>query len=352
MRTENVADIKKCLHLNYVLSEEHAYTPINKDIRIALFLHIYSMDLVDYCLDYAKSMPENSDVYITTDTEEKIEIIQDCFSKLKCKRLKVILVENRGRDVSALLIGCKPYVNQYDYICFAHDKKTIQIEPYSIGKSFSYKCFENILASPQYVNNIVNKFENEPRLGLLTPPPPNHSTFASIFGLEWGSNYENTYKLANRLNLKVDISKFKEPISPLGTMFWFRPEALTPLFDIDWKYEDFPEEPNANDGTILHAIERLYGFVTQSKGFYPAWVMSDKFARIEITNLHFMLREYSVAVYNTTGQHQSNYYIANNNLMDGLSFKKMFKYKVKQHIPKPLWKLLRNIYRFFHKERK
>lgn len=127
-------------------------------------------------------------------------------------------------------------------------------------------------------------------------------------------------------------------------MFWFRPKALRPLFDHDWKYEDFPKEPNETDGTILHAIERLYGFTAQDQGYYTVWVMSDHFARIEITNLHFMLREYNMAVYNTIGQHQYSFNLATYNLEDSLSFKKILKYKIKQHFPKRLWSLLKKFY--------
>ena len=52
-----------------------------------------------------------------------------------------------------------------------------------------------------------------------------------------------------------------------GTMFWYRPDALKPLFDLNLQYEDFPEEPIGVGGTIPHAIERLPGFVVQNNGY-------------------------------------------------------------------------------------
>ena len=57
--------------------------------------------------------------------------------------------------------------------------------------------------------------------------------------------------LEKELNLNVPLDAHKEVIAPLGTMFWFRPAALKPLFDHDWQWEDFPPEPNDIDGTIL-----------------------------------------------------------------------------------------------------
>lgn len=348
LRTDNLADIKNRMHLNYVLPRNHIVR--NKDnmslTKVALFLHIYYEDQVEDCISYAKSMPADADIFITTGSVACKELIQKFVQKLPNNFIDVRVIENRGRDVSALLVAAAPNIYNYDLVCFAHDKKTTQFEPYTIGKSFSYKCFENVLGSSEYVENIIGKFEEESRLGMLMPPPPNHAAFYGIFGTEWGANYGITLKLAEKLKLKINCDESKEPIAPLGTMFWFRPDAIRPLIDYEWKYDDFPKEPNQNDGTILHGIERLYGFVTQAQGYYPAWCMHDKFAAIELTNYHFMLREYSMAVYGTVG-HQLGFNIANYNLMNALSTKKVIKYKIKQKIPSKLWNFLRKLYHLF-----
>ena len=84
----------------------------------------------------------------------------------------------------------------------------------------------------------------------------------------------------------------KAPIAPLGTMFWFRPSALKKLFEHPWTYEDFPAEPTGMlDGNILHAIERVYPFVAQASGYYSGWLLSEDFARLEITNLNHIAHE-------------------------------------------------------------
>lgn len=351
LRVSNMADIKKLLHLNYILPQD--YVPVEPDMgkeKIALMMHIYYEDLIDYCLNYANSMPDGSDLYITVPSEDMRVIVEERTRGLKqFKRIEVIVIENVGRDVSALLVGCAPYVNDYDYICFVHDKKTKQVKPYVAGESFSYKCFENNLASKAYVKNIISTFQTNPRLGLLTPPPPNHSGFYQIIGSEWASNYENTLSLAHKLKLRCDIHWSREPIAPLGTMFWFRVKAMAPLFDYGWEYKDFPKEPNGTDGTLLHAIERIYTFVVQSAGFYSAWVMSDRFARIELTNLHFMLREINLKLF-------SHYYT--DNLFDmtekieknmNISFGGMrgTKEKLRRIIPKPIWFVAKKVYRLF-----
>ncbi len=352
LRVQNQADIKNCMHLNYILSS--VCCKENKSIKdkVALVMHIYYEDLIESCYEYAQSMPEYADIYVTTHCEAMKSQILTVFSKMRCNKLQVILVDNRGRDVSALLVGCKGFIKDYDIVCFAHDKKTKQVEPYSIGESFAYKCFENVLYNDNFVNNVVDTFLSNPRLGLLTPPPPNHSPFYITLGYGWSINYEISKKLADQLNVKVPIDCNKDPIAPLGTMFWFRTKALESLFKEDWEYEDFPKEPNANDGTLLHAFERLYPFIAQDHGYYPAWLMVDHYARVEHTNLVYMLSRLNSHLFKVYGlnsyagllamleaskEQDCQMPVAMN---QDILLRQLLKNKLKAFLPRPLFVLL------------
>lgn len=290
-------DLVKNMNLTYVVPKEHCDRELLdrqvKENKIALVMHLYFPDLLEESYRYVSSMPEQADIYLTTDKEEKKAAIEEIFAKLPCHKLEVRLIENRGRDVSSLLVGVKDVIMEYDIVCFAHDKKTTQITPGTVGASFAYKCFENTLSSAEFVANVINTFVENPRMGMLSPPEPNHGMYFTTIGNEWGPNYEVTKELADKIGLTVPISQELPPVAPYGTMFWFRPKAMKPLFDMDWHYEDFPEEPNGVDGTLLHAIERIYPYVVQESGFYPAIGMNDKFAAMEYTNLHYYLREYN-----------------------------------------------------------
>lgn len=360
MRTQNQANIKKCLHFNYVLPSNVRQNaePVFANKKIALILHIYYEDLIEYCFGYASSMPETSHIYVTTNSQTKKELIEAVFHKGNWAKVDVMVIQNRGRSESALLLGTKDFVMGYDYVCFAHDKKSLRAELNIRGEAFSYKCFENVLKNKIYVENIIYTFEENPRLGLLAPPPPN---FADLYPLmekdDWGPNYENTRKLAERLGLTVDLDPGKEPIAPFGTMFWFRPKAMEPLFAENWEYTDFPSEPMKEvDGTILHAIERIYPFVVQQEGYYPAWVMADTFARIEVTNLYYMLRELTKASFSIYGSHAHAELVRSvkdrsvePSEMDAREvnaiFRRFLKEKIKRSVPKRLWLLGKKIYR-------
>ena len=135
--------ITLAVQLNYILPQTGLLPGVSEASRIALLLHIYFEDQLDWCCRYASHMPGHADVYVTTDSERKRQLITERLKDLKCGKLQVNLVENRGRDVGALLIGNRDIVGDYDYICCAHDKKVTHIPTLLVGQSFAYKCFEN-----------------------------------------------------------------------------------------------------------------------------------------------------------------------------------------------------------------
>lgn len=301
LRTSNMYDIKERMQLNYIVREE-CNTEKKLNSKVALMLHIYFEDKIDYCISYAESMPNNTDIYISTNSEEKKRRIEEKFNKLTNYNTTVLLAENRGRDVSALLVCFAPYIDMYDIICFAHDKKAYQSYPYMIGESFGYHCFENILATKEYVNGIIRLFEEESKLGLLTPPTPYHGPYFKTIGNEWSINYDNVLEMMKKWNINVSIEKDKPPIAPFGTCFWFRVDALKDAYSIGLSYDDFSEEPiGANDGNLMHVIERMYPLFAQNRGYYSAWVMTEKYASSEITNLYHYLRDYNTDLFKRYG---------------------------------------------------
>ncbi len=338
LRKFNMADIKKMMHLNYILPKNVEVNKEDTGLKTALIMHIYYEDLLEETIKYINNMPKSADLIITTPKSELVNIIEERCEKLKFNKLVVLLIENRGRDVSSLLVGAAPYIYDYDLVCYMHDKKTTQIKPYANGLGFNYKCFENCLGSNNLIKNIIRTFKDNERLGMLMPPPPNHGNFYQIAGSEWANNFDNTASVLYNLGIKVQIDWRKEPVSPLGTMFWFRPNVLKPLFDRKYTYEDFPKEPNNYDGTILHAIERAYGLICQHEGYYPAWVMSDAFARIEITNLNFMVRELNSILL-------SHYFTTNLlDMTETMKDKMIFQWSASHNIKLTIKKILKKIF--------
>ncbi len=296
LRNQNMADIKKRMHLNFVLPSRVVKKKAESSLKTALVIHIYYEDLAQMCADYAANVPENVDIYVTVPNEAKLENAKKAFEGLNRHKVEFRIVGNIGRDVAPFLVGCKDLIDKYDLIGKVHDKKVYQVEPMSIGESWGYMCFDNMLKNENFVRNVIAAFEENPFLGMLTPPVPVHGPYYPTTGKgEWGDNYKVAEELAHKLNLKVKISRDREPVAPLGSMFWVRTKALKCLFDADWQYEDFPPEPIETDATVLHAIERIYPFCVQHEGYYSGWLMVDSFARIHLNNWRYMNSEMAKA---------------------------------------------------------
>lgn len=292
----NIDDIRKAMHLDYVLPSQAINPQTHDRPRSAFIYHVYFMDLLEDTCHYIASLPEETDLYITS-TEDKIPQIREYMQQHGISHQATFIpVINRGRDVSALLVAACPVVlsGKYDVIGFAHDKKSSQNQENghhgTESQGFAYKLMENTLGSEAYVKNILTLFAENPRLGQVTPPPPYHALyFAHTIPHDWGANYEITKELLeDRLGIHVPLSPTKPTASAMGSCYWFRVEALKPLFEYGWEYEDFlPEGQMGEDGTISHAIERANGYICQSRGYYPAWVLSDRYARIEVDSLFY-----------------------------------------------------------------
>ena len=86
--------------------------------------------------------------------------------------------------------------------------------------------------------------------------------------------YEFSLK-SNLHNINTLLSQSKMPPVkeedfldfPAGTMFWARTKSISELFDLQLDKKDFPEEKGQVDGTIAHAIERLFGIIPAKKGY-------------------------------------------------------------------------------------
>ena len=290
-------DYYRNLHLTYVLPRSHsdaAWTAEHlKTHSLALVMHLYYEDLLEESCAYAQNFPPETDVYITTNSQEKKGKIEQIFRSIPAASLEVRVVENRGRDVSAYLIGARDVLERYDYVCLYHDKKTLQTKPGSVGIGFSYKCTENLFPTRDFVENVIRLFADNPRLGMLSPPPPHHAAYFFVISNPWSQNYHLTARLCKLLGFDVPISREKIPLAPLGTCFWCRGTAMAPLLRWPWSYEDFPPEPNNPDGTLLHAIERIYPFSAVEAGYYPAYLLSDRYAAIEHTTLKYYVQGYN-----------------------------------------------------------
>ncbi|WEV69550.1 rhamnan synthesis protein F [Bifidobacterium sp. ESL0775] len=297
LRTMNLADLVKNLHLDFVLPQSIG-TPLPEGKRIALVMHLYYKNSIERSLSYVSSMPKGTDVILTVASEEKAAIARSyCDRYLFDYNIDIRMVKNRGRDVSALLVNVGKDLLKYDYVCCIHDKKLTTISPQNVGYGFYSKSFDNTLVTKEYVENVIHLFESNPRLGIAMPTLQNEAYYFPSFSYTWGIGPYGTIVGTKKLLREIlgpeipPLDSHKEAIAPLTGATWFRPKALQPLLEHKWSYDDFPEEPIRLKDLMNQFIVHSYAYVAQAQGYYPAYILSDRFARMEITNLAFEQRE-------------------------------------------------------------
>lgn len=243
----------------------------------AIVLCMYYDDSLSLYGKYIDDIPCEVDLFIISSKKS----ILDASNRMLAQRENTtyILKENRGRDISALLVafGSERF-NHYKYVCFVHDKKPKSDRIKEDSELWSRNLWENTIASRAYIMNCIQLLEDE-KTGLLVPPKNIGSHLNGWYSDSWGIGFEPSVSLADELGLNVVISRDKDVVST-GTCFWCRTEALEKLWTREWKYSDFQEEPIPEDGLINHAVERLLSFIAMDAGYETKIIMTKDYAQV------------------------------------------------------------------------
>jgi lipopolysaccharide biosynthesis protein len=243
----------------YINATRRAVSRCDENIpRIAVVLHLFYWDLVDELADYISNVPFPFDLYVTA-TEG---IFPQAFSYFNHRfpqaSVNVVEVENRARDIGPFLTKFTSRYYDYDLVCKVHSKKSPHAPHLSGWRGF---LLDRLLGSDLQIREIVGEFDRDPKLGLLYPNylPEIRSA------ISWGENRGPMSDLFSWLD--IDFDPTSPCLFPAGSMFWFRPKALSTLIDLDFSIEEFPEERGQTDGTLAHAIERGVLFVVEHNGY-------------------------------------------------------------------------------------
>ncbi len=357
LRTQNITLIKENLGLNYILTNELSAevdeTVLKNSVIIA---HLYYEDLIPQCVEYLLNAPPEISIIVTTGNEKKKSLVEKLFKEAN-RKVEVRLVAARGRDLSALLVGCADAFKKYKYLCFVHDKKSMRPnESVAIGDAFFKILWENNLGGRNFIKNILATFESDSKLGLLAPPRPYNGGYKILFFTQkyWsGDCLDKTIELAEELGISKDlISEDHEPLA-IGSAFWCRTEALKKLTAKNWTVEDFPEEPMPLDGTISHALERIFPFAAQAAGFYTGQVINSEFARDELENFLSLVKNPNAAYPNTDIFKTVEQKDPNAQLMfqyfQNLTSLQILKFFMQSRIPPSFWVLFKPFKSLFEK---
>lgn len=230
--------------------------PLLSTIKVALQLHVYFPDLLGEIMARLQGNKVRPDLFIS--------VPNDATRKEVVLRLKgyggnsvVSVVPNRGRDIGPLLTAFRQDLRRYEFVGHLHTKKTLDLAEAEMAQRWRNFLLENLIGGYAPMADIIlSKMAANTDIGLVFPDDPNT--------VGWSKNKSHAEVLSKRMGLKGRL--FDQFFFPVGTMFWARSDALSPLFDLGLEWDDYPPEPLPYDGSMLHALERLLPFVVAEQG--------------------------------------------------------------------------------------
>lgn len=255
--------------------------------KVAVFAHVFYANMTDEFIERVKMIPGEVAFFATTASEEHKIAIEKRVVELGFTGYAEIRVveQNRGRDMSSLFITFRDVVlgGEYGFCLRLHSKRTPQMSA-QIGQSFKDHMFENLVPSRGFVSRLFDLAEKYPNIGVFIPPTV-HIGYGTL-GHSWFANRGALYRLILSMGMKLPLDKHT-PIAAYGTMYWFRPEALRPIFEREWKWEEYNAEPNHLDGGLAHVQERLICYTAQWMNYRTMSVMNPSMASRNYTKLEY-----------------------------------------------------------------
>lgn len=248
-----------------ILVSKHNEKPLSRKLSIAIHCHVYYTDVFKNLYYHIQAACENFDLFITTDSLDKKKTIASIIQKYKRgPKLKDILIyENRGRDVFPWL-NISEKLSQYDLAGHFHTKKKMGFDEW-VGDSWLEEIIDSLI---QPVGDIIEQFDKHRDIGIILPDIPLFfNLLPEIDTLKANKTIVDNLWLKMNCKKSINVNEIATPIMAYGNMFWYRPQALKPLFDLRLSINDFPAEPLSVDGSIAHAIERLPVYVAWNQGY-------------------------------------------------------------------------------------
>jgi len=253
---------------DYALEIPFRYTPKSQRRNVCAMVHAFYPELCSEIRGYLENVPGDLDLYISTTSQAKRKTIIDIFDGYQKGRVEVRVFENRGRDIAPKIVGFKDVYKKYDFALHIHTKKS----PHGGNplQQWRHYLYEHLLGSEEIVSSIFELLEDD-HIGMVFPQ---HYPYLRS-NLGWGANFPRCRRLLNKMHLKLAPDTSYD--FPSGSMFWCRTDALRKLIDLNLTFKDFEEEAGQIDGTLAHAIERIFLFTVEGSGYTWAKISRPEF---------------------------------------------------------------------------
>ena len=232
-------------------------------LRTALHIHLHYPELAAGLLRALAVNASRLDLFVSTTSEQKAADLEQRFKAYLKGPVVVEAAPNRGprhrpdahplRRPSATL---RTWSAMSTASAASRSPRSGSARTLACNGTTSCSSISSATSFPM-VDIILGRFAAARDLGLVFPEDPN------LTG--WSLDRDLAVEIAARMDPAMRVPRFID--FPIGTMFWMRPAAFKLLFDLGLDWSDYPEEPVPIDGTMLHALERLFPVICEHAGY-------------------------------------------------------------------------------------
>jgi hypothetical protein len=224
--------------------------------QIAVVCHVYYLDLWQELAEQIAHISAPFDLYVTiSDQAGATELAEQIAKRFAGADVRILL--NQGRDILPFVSVLNAHaLDGYYLVCKIHTKKS----PHRFdGSYWRRKLVFGVLGSAENIKDILRGFNADPQLGMVVA---NGEIYEGDKG--WLGNRSRCEELATTLGLA--LSDYPSRFA-CGSIFWCRGNALKPLKELSLTAASFEPETGSVDGTLAHAIERLFSIFAMSEGY-------------------------------------------------------------------------------------
>lgn len=233
--------------------------PLTEPSRVGVVLHVYYTEQLPELFGRLRCIPTEYDLWLTNASGEELEAPAELG---RVRNVRVLEVENRGRDILPLLsLVNAGYLDPYELLLKVHTKRSAWRADHEAlegdGGTWRHDLLNAVLGDEADVTAILSAFAERPGLGLVTA---DGNLLDAGF---WGGNDGSAAELLRRIELDVDRSRLR---FAAGSIYWVRGFALQGLRSLNLGRDDFEPEEGQVNGTTAHALERVLGLLVEEAG--------------------------------------------------------------------------------------
>lgn len=261
IRLMNVSDLQRRMCLHYILPYKY-HQGKRSGVKAIIVIVAEHRNCCESVMQYVEQISDRCSVLFLSESVSVLNFYkQKGFACIEC-------VENNKKLIIDRLVS-------FNIVGIVHDADmSCDRRPNYVGKSRLYHIWENMAGSACYVDNVLNLFLENEKLGLLTIPRASFEDYFGDMGSGWDGNYDIIQKLIRKYDIHCKLDYMKPPFEPVHD-YWVRGEMFERIREMDVEFLKF--------------LPWIWCYLVQEHGCFSGIVENKKLAEMNMINRQYYL---------------------------------------------------------------